>query len=298
MPATKSKLKGVTRSAPCELCAGRDGCARGADGLRLCRRSSGPFPGFVHLGPAKGDPQWHLYRVENDPALDRERPWRAAPKVSIRPPIDWTARAKELAGNLTPALADELCARLDLPRLALDVLQGIGYDLATQSWTFPEVNARGEVIGIVRRYRDGSKRAMPGSQRGLTIPKKWRECETPVCVIEGPSDTLALSLCAVSCIGRPSNCGGVDLLAELLSNFPIDRSIVVLGENDAKPDGAWPGKDGAIRVASTLSERLQRRIAWALPPDDAKDVRAWILSQKPDPRVLDDWHIIGEKLWA
>jgi phage/plasmid primase-like uncharacterized protein len=196
---------------------------------------------------------------------------------------------------LTPALADELCEQLGLPRVALDALPLVGHD--GKAWTFPEVDGRGEIIGIARRFRDGSKKAVSGSRRGLTIPVNWSERGTPLFIVEGQSDTLALSLCAVSSIGRPSNTGGADMLAELLVGFPLDRPIIVMGENDQKPDGQWPGHDGADRVATALAKKLQRRIFLALPPDGAKDVRAWILSQHPDPAILDDWHLLGEKLW-
>lgn len=264
----------------------------------MCGRCTGPQPGFVDLGAAKGDPQFRLYRSEKDPMiLDRERIWRAPPEHSASPPrVDWPALAKQFADNMEPALADELCELLGLPRVALDNLPGIGHD--GEAWTFPEVDGQGEIVGIVRRFRDGRKKAMPDSRRGLTVPKDWSERGTPLLIVEGQSDTLALSLSAVSCIGRPSNCGGIDMLAERLPDFPTDRPIIVMGENDEKPDGLWPGRDGAVRVAKALAEKLQRRISWALPPDGAKDIRDWILSQQPDPTILDSWHEIGDKLWV
>lgn len=240
---------------------------------------------------------WHLYRFENDPVLLDRAPLRTpVPKTPPRPSVDWPARAKQLAGNLTPALADELCIQLGLPRVALDALPGIGYDSASRAWTFPEMDGAGRIVGIVRRFRDGSKRTMPGSRRGLTVPANWSERGTPLFIMEGQSDALALSLCGVSAIGRPSNTGGGDLLAALLADFPLKRAVIVFGENDRKPDGLWPGKDGAIRVASGLAERLQRRVSWALPPDGAKDVRAWILFQKPISNILDSFHLLGEQL--
>jgi hypothetical protein len=297
MLISKTKLSAVSRSRPCPVCDGNHKCSRGSDGLILCGRRSGAQPGFVHLGPAKDD-TWHLYRTENDPVLvDRERLRTPVPKTPPPVAVDWPARENKFAGNLTPALADELCGKLALPRIALDTLPGIGYDTASAAWTFPEKDGAGRTVGIVRRFRDGGKRSMPGSQRGLTIPKHWRERETPVFIVEGQSDTLALSLCAVSCIGRPSNTGGAEMLAALLAGFPLDRPIIVLGENDQKPDGTWPGKDGAVGIASALAERLGRRVSWTLPPDGAKDIRAWILSQKPISNILDSWHLIGESLW-
>lgn len=296
MLSSKTKLQAVTRSRPCRVCSGNHKCSHGADGLIVCGRHSSPQAGFVYLGPAKGDSQFHLYRSENDPLIrDRERNRLPVPKSPLCPPVDWLDIAERYRRNLTPALANELCGQLGLARVALDALPAIGYD--GEAWTFPEMDGDGRTIGIVRRFRDGGKKAMPGSRRGLTVPKDWSERGTPLFLVEGQSDTLALSLCAVSAIGRPSNTGGTNTLAALLADFPSDRPIVVMGENDRKPDGTWPGKDGAVRVASTLAERLSRPVHWTLPPDGAKDVREWILSQHPDPCVLDDWHLLGECLW-
>lgn len=295
--STKTTLKAVSRAAPCVLCGGNHKCARGEDGLILCGRCSGPKAGFVDLGPARADPQFHLYRSENDPSiLDRERTRRPVPKARFNPAVDWPALAKTSTVNLTLERADELAVQLGLPLAALDALPLIGFDAGADCWTFPEHDGKGRIIGIVTRTRDGSKRAMPGSRRGLTVPARWSERGTPLLIVEGQSDALALSLCAVSCIGRPSNCGGVDILAALLSDFPTDRPVIVMGENDRKPDGSWPGRDGAIRVASALAAKLDRRIGWTLPPDGAKDIRAWILEQKPIPNILDSWHDLGDKI--
>jgi hypothetical protein len=239
-PATK--LRAVSRSSPCLVCGGDHKCSRGRDGLIICGRRSGPQPGFVDLGAAKGDPQFNLYRTVDDPVLlDSERTGQVPPEPSdSTPPVDWPALAKQLAGNLTPALADELREQLGLPRLALDALPGIGYD--GEAWTFPETDSESRIIGIVQRFRDRRKKAMFGSKRGLTVPKDWSERETPLYIVEGQSDTLALSLCAVSCIGRPSNAQGGELLAELLADFPRDRPIVVI-----------------LNCAPTLEERASGR---------------------------------------
>ncbi len=63
--------------------------------------------------------------------------------------------------------------------------------------------------------------------------------------------------------------------------------MIVIGERDQKPDGQWPGKDGAERTATQLAERLRRDVAWSLPPGDAKDARAWLngLGCVPDSTV-------------
>jgi hypothetical protein len=286
-------LKAVTRGKPCQVCGGGHKCSRGEDGLILCGRRTGPQPGFVHLGSAK-DEIWSIYRAEDERAASA-RSYTPPPKPRL---TNWARIAERFASALTPQLADELCSQLGLPRCALDAMPLIGFDAGSKAWAFPEVGGRGNIIGVTRRFRDGSKRAMPGSQRGLTIPRGWRERGTPLCVVEGASDTLALSVCAVSCVGRPSNNGGTEHLAELLADFPREREIVVMGECDAKPDGSWPGRAGAIKVASGLAKLLGRRVAWALPPDGAKDVRAWVLRQNADHSILDSFHEIGQLLWS
>jgi hypothetical protein len=67
-------------------------------------------------------------------------------------------------------------------------------------------------------------------------------------------------------VGRPSNTGGVELLAELFRALPASRDLLIVGENDAKTDGSWPGRDGAVSVARRLSAALGRTVHWTLPP--------------------------------
>jgi hypothetical protein len=83
-------------------------------------------------------------------------------------------------------------------------------------------------------------------------------------------------------IGRPSNLGGTTLLIELLGTVPLHRGIIVLGERDEKPNGLWPGRDGATKTADKLASGLDRQIAWALPPNDAKDLRTWLIAQNDE----------------
>jgi hypothetical protein len=78
--------------------------------------------------------------------------------------------------------------------------------------------------------------------------------------------------------------GGVDLLIELLADIAYDRPIVVIGERDQKENGHWPGMEGAIRTAQRLTDELERPVGWALPPDDAKDARAWLLKMPALPK--------------
>src|SRR5262249_7185816 len=98
----------------------------------------------------------------------------------------------------------------------------------------------------------------------------------------------SLGLCGVS---RPSNTGGGGYLAELLRGGPGDRDVIITAERDRKPDGRWPGYEGAMHVARELAGRLGRPLRLAFCPDDAKDFRAWLSTQKID---LDDQAAVAE----
>ena len=63
-------------------------------------------------------------------------------------------------------------------------------------------------------------------------------------------------------------------MAVLLDGYAGE--IIVVGERDAKPDGRWPGRDGARSVAKELAKRLGREVRWILPPEGAKDMRSYL----------------------
>jgi hypothetical protein len=57
------------------------------------------------------------------------------------------------------------------------------------------------------------------------------------------------------------------------------RSVLVVGERDGKPGGAWPGRDGAKAVAQQIAGRWGEPVRWKLPPAGAKDVREWLCAK-------------------
>jgi hypothetical protein len=195
----------------------------------------------------------------------------------------------------------QLAQNLGLPETVI-AGQGIGFlssDSLGACWTFPECNGKGEIVGIGRRFVDGSKMAMAGGHRGLFLPRQWGEREGVVLLCpEGASDTLALTALNLPAVGRPANTGGVEQLAELIGSLPGERSVVIVGENDRKANGDWPGRRGAEQVAGKLARKLGRTVCWILPPGVHKDVRAWVQSRKPDPNCEDEWHELGQELLA
>lgn len=282
---------------PCSVCRSETkGCSRTDDALHLCRGAPGAD---WHRLTREPDPAgFHHYRRPVAPPPDRSAPARSGPR-----PTDWEAEARKFASNLNASRKQELATALALPVGVLDALDGLGYsaaDRAGRCWTFPERNPLGRVVGLLRRFvkplPDGRNKLMvKGGKRGLILPAGWAERPGPVLVVEGPSDALAATAAGLAAVGRPSDRGGVKDLAGLFHDLPADRSLIVVGENDAKPDGSWPGRDGAEAVTGALAARLRRQVAWAMTPDGIKDTRAWLTAAA---RGDQNWPARGAELVA
>lgn len=253
----------------CPVCnTGSKGCSATADGLHFCRGEMYDTSEWTQMA---NDGTFGSYRKVERPQPRTAR--QPTPKADTTPPKDWSAETERFATALSDALRQELADSLRLPADALTSLR-IGWD--GTAWTFPECDGVGRVVGISRRFRDGSKVFHKGGVRGLTLPAGWEHSRGPLFVVEGPSDTLAMTHAGLCSVGRPSNSGGVDRLAVLLVRWPKDRGLVVVGENDRKADGSWPGRDGAVKVSSALVARLGRPVPIAFPPEGTKDVRQWL----------------------
>lgn len=275
----------VTRSAPCPVCGRGDWCAWTADGFLKCERAAEPPSGFRLAKRIDGGA---LFAPVGD---DRATHWRNGVKPD-RPARDWAADAERFRAALTPARRDELAATLNVLPAALDSI-GVGWASADElramhaggagwgddppdgAYTFSERDGSGRIVGLSLRATDGRKGAPRGSSRGLIVPASLATRADPVLVVEGASDVAALESLGLAAVGRPSNAGGAEEIARLLTG----RDVLVVGERDQKPTGAWPGRDGAQRVAERLAAAWGAPVAWALPPDGAKDVRAWLGSR-------------------
>ncbi|MCU0706370.1 MAG: AAA family ATPase [Fimbriiglobus sp.] len=292
----KGKLIPASKARPCPVCQGDHKCSTTADGLILCGRNDGPVVGFRHFG-ASADPTWHLYRSEEEYHPDWGtrivHPNPPAPPPHALTPDDWKATARGFARKLKDDHRNQLADKLKLPRPALHLIPYLGWNPDQGGWTWAECNAAGEVIGVGVRLVDGSKRCVIGSRRGLFLPNGWADSPGPVFVVEGMSDAVALGWVGLSSVGRPGAKAGTDLLAALLAPLPPDRPLVVLGENDRKADGSWPGKDGADFTAARLRAMLPgRTVLVAAPPDGCKDARDWVtlrigavMSERPLPET-------------
>lgn len=68
--------------------------------------------------------------------------------------------------NVLPAMLTELVNSLGLRLSEPFTRLGIGFDLETLSWIFPQRNTQGELTGLLRRYPNGDKRMMKDSKLG------------------------------------------------------------------------------------------------------------------------------------
>lgn len=302
-----SKIVEYTRE-PCPICGHKGWCGQRSDSLVLCKRPPPPgdVPGFAFKGVAKDGmtgmyievgkeyvqpcPQSggeHSRRAECSRTETPAAPAKVKPVDNVNP--KWlTENYPRLAANFTEERRAALAEALSLPYDALDAL-AIGWwpdrrwwnpdtrqhEGEPGCWTFPEYDAHDRIIGLGLRWPMGQKGQLTGGRRGLTLPVGWRERQNPVLIVEGPSDVLAGSWLHLNVIGRPSTSGGVELLTHVCRN----RRTIVLGENDRKPDGRWPGKEGAEAVAAKLTTAWSRPVPVAYPPHDFKDLRDWFVIQ-------------------
>ncbi len=264
----------VTAARPCPVCDKPDWCLATADGTAaICAR--------IEQGSKKrsGDAGWlHIFR--DDQPHHQPAGLHRTPVAKV---TNWTAEAERFAGQFTPAAREWLLTRLGLPAGSFDRLPLLGVSRANPTGfvtTWAEVDDAGVVVGITERIPDDvkdAKKMQKGGHRGLTLPVGWQDGDGPVFVVEGPTDSAALTAAGLSAVGRPSKDGGGKLLAKLFAGWPTEREVVVVGENDPPAtDGTLPGKAAAVRVATDLAAALGRRVLVALPPLGAKDVRAWL----------------------
>lgn len=280
----------VSKKEPCQVCEADSWCLLSDDGsTAICMRAKSDKPktfkdgtvGYIHKLKDDGGSAMRIVARKKKPRVhDTELHVRFAPLCR-----SWYVGKSDRI--------EKLAAILSVPTWALDTLH-VGWDGG--AWTFPEQNHRGQIVGVNRRLLDGSKFCVIGSRRGLTYADDWSDGIGPVFLVEGGSDTATGIAMGLSIIGRPSNLGGIEYLSRMLAK--VQRRIIIIGENDEKDRSTlpathdpecqccgqcFPGQFGAIETSKRLSRKLNRIVPWVLPPDGAKDLRAWLAKWRPDP---------------
>lgn len=283
---SSSRWRPVNRRDPCPACGHIDWCAWSPDGCLKCERATDAPSGMTRVSMKDGGA---LFRPSNGNGSHRAGSVRPAPKSETVSPINWQSESERFREAITAEQTKRLAADLGVTTAALGAL-GIGWASANDlrgmkasgagwsqsyhdgAFTFPERDGNGRIVGLSLRAMDGRKGAPSGAKRGLCIPSTMKDRTDPVLIVEGASDVAACVVLGLAVCGRPSNAGGADALAQLLDS----RSVLVVGENDQKNSGAWPGRDGAKRIAAQLAAAWEGPVSWTLPPSGTKDVRAWL----------------------
>ena len=253
------------RSSPCPICGKPDGCSVAADGTEVsCSRVESdkligvPFHGgWIHT---MTDGQ-----VVSVPQRQRKREKAVHREEMVRLAIQYHENARGVV-----ALAE----RLGVTWRSLDRLQ-VGWD--GKCHTFPSRNEHEVVIGISLRAASGQKWMVVGSHPGLYWPEGVDANSTETLFLpEGPTDTAVLLDMELAAMGRPANCGGVEIITAILKRRR--RQVVIVADHDAaksRPDGSvwYPGMFGAKRLAVVVKP-LAISVRIVKSPRH-KDVRAW-----------------------
>jgi hypothetical protein len=247
----------MTKAAPCPICGHGDWCGHNGDAVRCMRVTDAPA-GWTRI--KSDDEGGTTFKPAGTASLNR---------VARR---NFNGDAKRYAEVLPDDLLRELADALGVDADALRSIN-VGWNAADQAWTFPERDSAGQVVGINRRFRDGTKRSIKGGKRGLIIPESLDDLPGPVLAVEGASDVAACLTLSIAAVGRPNNKAGADLLAQLLRDRADD--VLIVGENDAKDNDNFPGRDGAIAVAQKCANAWKRPVRWSMPLEGVKDVREW-----------------------
>lgn len=277
---------------PCPVCGRHDNkCSRNPEGLFFCRSGLGGTlahnPSFHYISDDRpGVFGMYVMDGASDGWARYERRPKSKPaskKPASRRPFSQKRNIAETREPLSASARKFLATQLGLPQSALDPIFFIPNDSYNRScFGWEEQDGAGTVTGYGMRYPDGSKKA--AGQRGILTPSDWRETALATGTVycpEGMSDTLTLTAMNLAAVGRPSNMGGMPALARLFADLPADVDVIVLGENDQKDSGQWPGREGAVATAEKLSEALNRPVTIAFPPAGTKDVREWYKGQAP-----------------
>lgn len=259
---TRSKWLRAHRGTPCPICGKPDWCLIAPDGgAAICARTES--------SKRCGDAGW-LHRLRED------RPWRPvrhfARSVIVSPPVEPRADFGAMAVDCESAVRSEhlenLANNVGLSAASLRQL-GIGWSSQFRAWTFPMVDASGNVMGIRLRRPNGFKFAVPGSKDGLFIPKQSEIDNSPLLIAEGATDVASLWEMGFRAIaGRPSCTGGISLLCELVRRRRRPE-VVIIADSDI------PGQRGAENLASVLVA-YSPGVKVITPPDGIKDARAWL----------------------
>lgn len=264
----------VSKHRPCPVCGGSTWCTFSTDGtVTRCTRVQSESPSVGK----DGSPGWTHF----DKPLEIIHAPQKPREVVDAAPIARKCYEEGKKSDAKSWLAEEL----GVSEESLDLLRvGVGEDHdGTQWYSFPSKDGDGNVIGITRRYIDGSKKTYAGTSNGIFCTYEWWKTPGIILIVEGASDVAAAHSAGICAIGRSSNLGGVAYIQKQLEKHAPGRKILVIGERDEKPEKrgkfdfcakdcagcsyCYPGKYGAEMVSQQL------KCNWCMPLEPHKDLR-------------------------
>jgi len=271
------KMQRVSRKNPCPICHKIDWCLFAQDGsTAICQR--------VEEGSVKkcGYAGW-LHILADEPMGHRRRSQRGF-SVNLsnnRSDRDFMASQQQYSRQMTSQQVNTLSQRLGVSSQSLKRLN-VGWD--GEAYTFPMSNAQGRIIGIRRRFPNGRKTSLTGSETGLFVPRGRAGSEL-LLICEGPTDAAVALDLGFDCIGRPNCNSKIDMIVEYCRRC---SEIIIIGDNDKA------GRDGAERLADTLVLHCHS-VKIIYPPDGIKDLRQWFragLTSEALQEIIDEIKII------
>ncbi|AQQ09641.1 DNA primase (bacterial type) [Sedimentisphaera cyanobacteriorum] len=253
----REKMQRVSRKTPCPICGKPDWCLIAPDKTAvICQR--------VQEGSVKrcGDAGWLHILIERGSNYKRPNKYSSRISIDFGKEKDFSSLAGLYKQQLTKEKLQQLTKQLKISTESLTKLN-IGWD--GKAYTFPMSNAKGRIIGIRRRFPNGSKASLNGSKTGLFIPDDLL-CGGLCLVCEGTTDTAAALDLGFNAIGRP-NCNSlIKMTASAVKDY---EEIVIVADNDTA------GKTGAEKLADYLAVRCQK-VKVIYPPEGIKDLRQWL----------------------
>lgn len=255
----------VTRGCPCPVCGKTSWCliAKDGSGRAVCKRVESDKPradaGWLHVGGTL--------------AVDPKR-------------IASAVRSRRLSAGEIEAMCGRFVAGMDGSRLvriaaglcvSRDSLARLSIGFDGEAYTFPMLNADGEIVGFRRRFNDGRKLSVAGGNEGLFIPSGLTFTRaTHLC--EGPTSCAALLSMGFEAVGRPSCNSGNRIACDFIRRSCV-RSVIVWGDRDkpktlANGNTFRPGQDGAWTLAKLLAAFVP--MVRVFIPTVAKDAREWL----------------------
>jgi len=255
MPDNEKMLR-VSRKNPCPICHKIDWCLFAEEGsTAICQR--------VEKGSVKkcGDAGW-LHILTDGPMGHRRRSQRgfSVKLGNNRPGRDFMASQQQYSRQITSQQVNTLSQQLGVSSQSLKRLN-VGWD--GEAYTFPMSNAQGRIIGIRRRFPNGRKTSLIGSETGLFVPTGLAD-DNLLLICEGPTDCAAALDLGFAAIGRPSCNTG----AKMVSKFAFGQEVVIIADNDT------PGRKGAEALAKKLVLYC-KSVRVVYPSDKHKDLRQW-----------------------